>query len=231
MAELKTRIGDFILRRTKREVFPGRKAPLISTVALDLSEADLKEVRGEENAIGARPARISGRFEDFSQLGDTSKLLRLLGSAMLPGGIQFIDDLLSSRNKVVVFARHLVVMKELEYRYPTASVYQGGMTDLQKLAAVSRFKSESSCRVFIGQRQAAGTGINGLQDVCSTAVIFEPSWVPGETEQLVDRLDRMGQLDDIVTVYILYARRTLSEIVVKIHERKSSIGAQLLGGE
>lgn len=231
--ELAVLLREFMLRRTKKEVYPDRKAPLISRVPVELSAADLAAVTAAEDEIGGRAARLSSRYEDFSQLGDSSKLLRLLGVAMVPHVIDFVKDLLVSIEKVVVFARHVEVMDALMTYFSKhgcePALYRGGMSDTQKDANKARFMSDPSCRVFVGQRQAAGTGINGLQRVCSTAVIAEPPWVPGETDQLIGRLDRMGQEDDIVNAYVMYARGTLGAIVVQVHDRKEERGARLMG--
>ena len=230
--ELSMLLRDFMIRRTKREVFPDRMEPLISRVPVDLSPGDLAAVQAAEDEIGGREARISSRYDDFSQLGDTSRLLRLLGEALVPHIEHFVADLLETVDKVVVFAHHTDVIGRLQSRFFASGyqpvTYQGGLTDAQKSARIDAFQRPEH-RVFIGQRQAAGTGINGLQKVCSTVVIAEPSWVPGETQQLIDRLDRMGQEDDIVNCYMIYARNTLSSVVVQIHDRKEKTGARLIG--
>jgi SWI/SNF-related matrix-associated actin-dependent regulator 1 of chromatin subfamily A len=231
--ELNALLRDFMIRRTKREVFPDRKAPLVSKIAVELSALDLVRVIAEEDAIGGRQARVSSRYEDFSQLGDSSKLLRLLGEALVPHVCRFTEDLLSTVDKVVVFAQHVDVMRAMEAHFSKRGyapvVYRGGMSDTEKDAAKARFTRTDACRVFIGQRQAAGTGINDLQKVCSTVVIAEPPWVPGETEQLIDRLDRMGLEDDLVNAYIMYAKGTLSAVVVNVHDRKAVVGDRLMG--
>lgn len=231
--ELSTLLRDFMVRRTKREVFPNRKAPLVSRVPLQLSASDLRAVREEEDNIGGREARLSPTAENFSALGDSSRLLRLLGEAKVPAVCRFVEDKLETVDKIVVFFHHTAVGELLREHFWKRGMrpvmYQGGMNDVQKLDAVRTFQGPT-CRVFLGQRQAAGTGINGLQTVCSTAVLAEPSWTPGETEQLIDRLDRMGQNDDIVNFYIVRAVGTLDDAVVGVHDRKEVVGARLLGG-
>jgi hypothetical protein len=59
--------------------------------------------------------------------------------------------------------------------------------------SVDEFISNSNVRVFIGNIQAAGTGLDGLQKVCSRCYFAEPDWVPAQNEQAVSRLDRLGQ--------------------------------------
>lgn len=227
-------LAEFCLRRTKREVFPDRREPLVDRVGLDLTGAELRAVQAYEDEIGGREARLSSSFEKFSQMGDSARLQRLLGVAMAPHVAGFVSDKLATVDKVVVFYRHTEVAQKILAALGDAgfgcTVYAGGMTDVQKSAAVRRFQ-EKGCQVLVGQWQAAGTGINGLQSVCSTMVFAEPDWVPGDTEQRISRLDRMGQQDDIVNAYVLYARQTLQAIVVKVHDGKESRRAKLFDAE
>ena len=230
--DLALKLQGFMLRRTKREVFPGRTAPLVQRVPIELGVGDLTAVRAQEDIIGGREARLSSVHEDFSQMGDTSTLLRLLGEAKVDHVFKFVQDLLETVDKVVVFVHHVDVMDRLKFKFADYGfkpvVFKGGLSDVQKMEAIQSFQS-ASCRVFIGQRQAAGTGINGLQTVCSTVVIAEPSWVPGETEQMIDRLDRMGQEADIVNAYLIYAKGTLDEVVVQVHDRKEMVVDRVTG--
>ena len=223
--ELNAKLSGFMLRRTKREVYPDRKEPLVSKVPIELSVSDLAAVIAAEDEIMGREVRISAAAEKVSQLGDTSRLLRLLGRAKVPHVVRFVKDQLETVDKIVVFAYHTDVIADLAAALQAYGpvVYQGGMSDGAKDRAREWFMREPKCRVFIGQRTAAGTGINGLQTVCSTAVVAEPSWVPSETDQMVARLDRIGQSADLVTAYILYAQGTLDAIVVGVHDRKALV--------
>lgn len=230
LEEFKALLKGFLLERTYNEVYPDRKAPLITPIPVELSSADLFFVNSIEDEIGGREARLSSSFEQFSQLGDTSRLLRALGNAMRPHVTRFVDDLLAVEDKVVVFAHHSDVIDRLQHDFTERGcrpvVYEGGMSDRKKKEVVAQFQAPE-CRVFIGQRQAAGTGINGLQQVCSTMVLAEPSWVPGDTDQWIGRLDRIGQADPLVNAYVMYAKATLSAVVVGVHARKEAVGARL----
>jgi len=227
--ELSRLLEGFMLRRTKRQAFPDRTDPLVEKVPLELSAEDLQAVHAEEEEITNRPVKLSPRSEEYSQLGDTSRLLRLLGLAKINAVVAFVEDLLGTVDKVVVFAHHREVIHAIQNRFSGAVSLTGGMSDISKALAVDSFRRFPECRVFIGQRQAAGIGINGLQTVSSTVVIAEPSWVPGETEQMIDRLDRMGQEDEIVNAYILCAQGTLEEAVVAVHDRKARVVEKLIG--
>ena len=229
--ELSAKLVDFLLRRTVNEVYPDRKRPLVSRVPLDLDTCDLNAVLEEENKIDARPRTLSPRMAEFSGMGDTSRLLHLLGRAKVRQVCNFVDDLLESEERVAVFYQHSAVGAALEAKYARLGVvrYAGGLHDREKDQVVRDFAAPN-CRVFLGQQQACGTGINGLQRVCSTAVLCEPSWVPGETDQTIGRLDRIGQVGEVVRAYLLYARKTLDEVKVVVHDRKEKASAKLFPG-
>lgn len=228
--ELEGLLQGFMLRRTEQEVYPDRKQPLLHKIPIDLSAGELAAVHAEEDAIGGRPARISSCYDDFSQLGDTAKLLRLLGLAKVKRAAAYVDDLLQTVDKVVVFAHHVDVIDRLVEHFRNQGVscalYRGGMTDAAKDDAVRHFKNPQT-RVFIGQDQTAGTGINGLQEVCSTVVFAEWSWVPGDTNQRIRRLARTGQKSSLVNAYLIYARATLDAVQVAVHDRKEMVGTKI----
>lgn len=227
--ELERMLAGFMLRRTEAEVYPDRLEPLIHRVPVELTVQDLSAVIAEEDKIGGREARLSVSFEKTSALGDTSRLLRLLGTAKARHVAAFVDDLLDSVEKVVVFAHHRDVIKILAgmLRAHAPVVYVGGMSDAQKDAAKAQFTTKD-CRVFIGQDDTAGTGVDGLQRVCSTAVFAEWDWTPGDTRQRVKRLARTGQKDPLVNAYLLYAKGTLDAVQVQVHDVKERVGERLV---
>jgi len=51
----------------------------------------------------------------------------------------------------------------------------------------------------------SGAGLNGIQDVCSTAVFGELAWSGEVHRQVVGRLDRDGQRESIIDAVYLHA--------------------------
>lgn len=230
--ELAKILADFMLRRTEAEVYPDRVKPIVERVSVELSAADMRDVIAAEDEIGGREVRLSSSHDKFSQLGDSSKLRRLLGSAKVPHIADFVEDLLDTVDKVVVFAHHKDVIDRLRMRFRDGNlnpmVYQGGMSDREKDEAKTIFLTEDRCRVFIGQSTAAGTGVDGLQRACSTMVLAEPSWVPGETDQWLRRLARTGQKEALVKAYMIYAKGSMDAVMTQVHDRKERMGERLI---
>ncbi len=227
IAELAGMLAPFMTRRTKRQVFPNRKEPIVSKVEVQIGKKAYTELeRAQREEVSSNPA-----LADLQSSGNTSRLLALLGEAKVPAVCDFIVDQLETVEKVAIYAHHRRVIGLLAhaFRHVGVAVCQGGLGDAEKEASISKFQGDG-CRVFIGQRQAAGVGINGLQRVCSTVVLAEPSWVPGETEQIIGRFDRIGQTEEIVNVYLIYAKDTLDAHVMKVHDRKVAVVGQLVSG-
>ena len=229
--ELRGKLQGFMLRRTKAEVLPELPPRIVSHPAIELTPAESAPIFELEAEISNREAYLSPTHEDYAQLGDLARLLKATGIAKVHQVAEFVDELLHTVNKVVIFARHRDVIRGLENElgHQMPAVYHGGLNDKQKQAAVERFVNDKDCGVFIGQIQAAGTGINGLQRVCSDVVFAELTWVPGEMAQAVDRCHRIGQTADAVNVYLPHVPGTLESAMLQVHLNKQSVIDALVG--
>ena len=140
---------------------------------------------------------------------------------LLSGGVE----------KVVVFAHHRSVMAALTEKLARFGVVSigGGTTPLQRAHAVASFQNEPGVRVFLGQLQAAGVGIDGLQTVASHVVFAEASWTPGENEQCVDRLHRHGQYSGVLAQFLV-APGSLDERILGTAIRKHHVIHDVLDG-
>jgi len=67
----------------------------------------------------------------------------------------------------------------------------GGSKD--KIAALDRFKTDNSKRVFVMQSEVGGTGTDGLQDVARYLVFWESPSSPITRKQVIKRISREGQ--------------------------------------
>lgn len=177
-----------------------------------------------------REAMISSTAENFSALGDMANLLHATGRAKVAATVDFVEDILETEEKVVVFFKHTDVGAALAAAFAEyhPCLYQGGMGDNQKRFAISDFQDTKS-RVFLGQIQASGTGINGLQEVCSSVVFAELDWTPGVMVQAIDRLHRIGQKAGSVNAYLLHAPGTMESAVLGVQNAKGSVVGKLMG--
>lgn len=113
-----------------------------------------------------------------------------LALSKLPAAMDFIETLLETESKVVVFCHHRAVVEELKNGLRSngisAETIIGGMGQTRRQSIIDQFKDDAHLRVIIANITAAGVGISlAAADV---AVFVETSWVPAEMEQAEDRV-------------------------------------------
>ena len=218
--ELGEKLSSFMLRRTKAEVLSQLPPVVTSYIPLELTSLELRDVTSEEDTIENREVYVSPTHELYGQLGDLAKLLRLTGLAKVNKVCAFVDDKLQTVDKVLIFAWHTDVVKEI-HRILSGKGHQPVIfkgTDKQKDKAKGIFMGEESCRAIIGNIRTMGTGVDGFHKVCSTSILAEIPWVPGEQDQsIVGRLQRFGAVGgegSTINAYILHAIGTLESAVI-----------------
>lgn len=140
--------------------------------------------------------------------GGLATLRRETAEAKIVCCISTIKEWVESSGKLVIFAYHHSVIERLEHElkeYGTLTL-TGSTSQSNRQRAIDTFRQEgSSKKVFIGQIQAAGEGIDGLQDVCHHILFVESSWVPGEISQAIARLWRIGQKQSVLVRFLIWA--------------------------
>lgn len=226
-SELQNRLRANVMARHEKNqpgVMEQMKPPLYSVVHMQETGA-VKAALAEEGMLGLSLDEIR-TTKDIKILGHIAEVRRLMGIALAPQVAEYAADFLDgSEEKLVIFGWHLQVLDILEEKlseFGTCRV-DGSKSAKQRDNAVREFIDNPAKRVFIGNIQAAGTGVDGLQTVCSRCYLAEPDWVPAQNEQAVSRLDRIGQTD-LVTAEIFVAPGSISEkILVKALEKLNTI--------
>lgn len=139
--------------------------------------------------------------------GELATLRRETAENKLESSIELIRGYVESCGKIVIFAYHHSIIEHLEkiLKEFNPVTLHGGKTQIQRQNAIDNFRSKIEHKVFIGQLQAAGEGIDGLQDVCHNVLFIETSWVPGEIAQAVKRVHRMGQTKPVLVRFLVWA--------------------------
>lgn len=162
--------------------------------------------------------------------GEISTVRRMMGEAMAPGAVEHCRMILEGgTDKLVVFAHHKAVLTTIEEGLAKFGVLRvdGSTSPRNRQAYVEVFKHDPRKRVMLGQLQAIGTGTDGLQEVCDHCVFAEASWVPGENEQAVDRLHRIGQPGSVLAQFLV-AQGSLAERILGRAIEKAQITNEVL---
>jgi SNF2 family DNA or RNA helicase len=161
--------------------------------------------------------------------GAISTARRELGEAKMPAMLDYIKQLLSEGvEKLVVSAWHHAVLDFLREKLaPYGLVYMDGTTNTaKKQAAVDAFQRDTQTKIILGQMLPLGQGwtLTAAQD----AVFCEPDWVPGVNDQMLDRLQRIGQEGSYVLGHIPVVADSMDErILGRAIEKDKSIYAAL----
>lgn len=223
--ELQNRLRvNVMARHEKKDVLKFMKPPRYSIVRCE-ENGEVRTALDVEGMLDLPIDQIQ-TTRDFEILGHIAEARRLMGIALAPQIAEYARDFLEgSDEKLAIFGWHLEVLSIFESelsRFGTARI-DGSKSPSARQLAVDNFVNDRNIRVFIGNIQAAGTGLDGLQQVCSRCYLAEPDWVPAQNEQAVSRLDRFGQENE-VTAEIFVAPGSISEkILVKALEKMNTI--------
>lgn len=231
LPELNARLRcNFMVRRSKADVLKDLPPKRYELAYVDTTGA-IAVALAAERMLDIDP---DGRLLSGGGLidGAISTARRLMGEAMAPQAAGHCAMLLDGGvEKLVVFAHHRGVMDTLEAKLAAYRLVRidGSTSPRGRHEAIERFRHDPKARLFLGQLQAAGVGIDGLQDVASHAVFAEASWVPGENEQCVDRLHRIGQAGSVLAQFLV-AAGSLSERILGRAIEKAQITHKVLDG-
>jgi SWI/SNF-related matrix-associated actin-dependent regulator 1 of chromatin subfamily A len=149
--------------------------------------------------------------------------MKLVGEGKWSSICQFIDSFLDECDrKLLVFGVHRSLLTKLSEKYKCDYI-NGSTPASERLEIVNQFKVNKK-RVLFGNIQSLGTGVDGLQDICSNLLFIElPSTRrPSDIDQPIGRIERIGQKSSI-NVYYLLGKDTIDEVVWEDIENKREV--------
>jgi SWI/SNF-related matrix-associated actin-dependent regulator 1 of chromatin subfamily A len=224
-----------MIRRTKAEVLPQLPPKFRRVVELSPS-TDLKKLvqteltafqNWQDKAIGKTSGDVvirTFRSKEPIEWETLSKMRHAVALAKIPLACEFIEQTIQAKgDKVVLFAHHRDVIESLASKLQSfgPAILYGGMGANKKQAAIDRFQHDPTCRIFIGNIQAAGLGIT-LAPAASHCIFAELSWVPSDLTQAEDRLHRVGAKDNVLVQHLVL-RGSLDAIMVRRLIRKQEV--------
>lgn len=242
--ELRSLIGPITLRRKKEEVLKDLPKIMFNEVVVEPGEVDLglhyaEQIEGRfytPEGLARRIGEDIGIIEavaDKANLGSdglaalqglTAKCnfgARYFGLQKCQPVAEIIAEELESKayEKIVIFAHHKAVVQDMQYRlskFKPVTVW-GGTPAVKRDRLIKKFQTDPRCRVFVGNIQAAGTGIN-LTSAHQVAFI-EQSWVPSDNAQAAMRVHRIGQTKP-VTVRVFVVANSIDQKIQRALKHK-----------
>lgn len=234
LPELNARLRcHFMCRRLKEDVLADLPPKRYELTYVDSSFAIQKALQAER-MLDIDPDDMINNGFMFD--GPVSTVRMMMGEAMAPAAIDHVGMLLDGGlEKVVVYYHHVRVGDILADGLSGHGVVRvDGSTPQAKRSGgpgtvVDTFVHDPRKRVFLGQMGAVGVGTDGLQEATDWCVFAEPDWVPGNNEQCVDRLHRMGQTGSVMA-QLLVAQGSLAEYILGKAIDKARVTSTVLDG-
>jgi SWI/SNF-related matrix-associated actin-dependent regulator 1 of chromatin subfamily A len=224
LQKLRDLLRGRILRRTKEEVWEDWQKPII----------DLLPVPGNVDGIPSdqiEMVREALQSEDIvaalrAVAPHCASLRRLTGLAKVNGVVDWIDDNIENCGKIIVFAHHKEVISTLKVKLKKYKLVEiiGGMSQEEKYDAYNAFQTDDSIQIFIGQNQAARDSIPLWK--ASTTISIEPDWVPGNNDQMLDRMTHFSKKEPCVGYYATL-RGSIDEDIQKANIVKRETATEL----
>ncbi len=240
LEELKSRLSEFMRRRTLTEVMPDLPPVIFETVTVPRSEAALSpEFHDQIPQLAQQDQELQAALsaaDPTSQISliertanSVTTLRRFVLMSKLPAIAEQIESDLANDeiDKIVIFCVFKIGvewMAERLKRFGAVTLF--GETPAKKRQQnIDQFKNEKSMRVFIGNLVAAGVGIDLTP--CTECALLECSYVPGENGQAVKRLQGVNQKSPVrVRMFSLF--NSVDERINEVLIRKTRELAKIL---
>lgn len=193
----------FMLRRTRKEV--GRELPPINKIVHTVGYDDAEVKKSEDIAKQLAIKVTSGSFMERGQAARELDILvrQATGVSKAREVAEYVKILLENNEPIVLAGWHREVyeiwLEELKAYNPV--MYTGSETPAQKEKAKQDFISGKTNLFIISLR--SGVGIDGLQQRGNIVVLGELDWSPKVHDQLIARLDRDGQQQQVTAIYLV----------------------------
>lgn len=242
--ELKSHLARHMTRRLKINTL-SLTAPQEVTAYVGLSDIQRKmyDTAAEELLLeypgGALPpseiANAMTKFLRLLQICDTPFCIdpNLPDSSLkLDRTVEIIAEKIQAGERVPVFAIFRGVLTALRVRLEKAKIgpifeLHGDVKQSDRVPTVKAWSESYSPGVILCMSQVAGTGLNMV--AASTVVRVGRQFVPGLNQQVVDRVQRIGQTKP-VQVFDLVTRGTVESRVLSIVRAKLKLNEDIVEG-
>lgn len=188
----------------------------------DLLEFIFKHFKDEERVEKAARAEFLVKMNLLKQLSLEGKVKAIK---------KWIEEWLEANedDKLLVFGSHSTILKDIQKFFKNSLLVIGETTGKKREKTLSDFSSDPSKRLLFANIGCLGTGVDGLQKVCSNMAILELPPRPSDLVQVIGRLERSGQQNPITIQYLL-SSSTIDKDLWEMLKNKKSVTDMLNKG-
>ncbi len=236
LEKVRAEIGACLIQRDLELLIPDMPELIETTIHVDLSPGERKAYTELQRRHWTRMGEEQRFLQTSNEVSRITRLRQIASDWGVLGGeghgskvkatLALAKELMASGPVMIVTAfvpTAEVIAKELGTWAVT-----GEMKDDVRARVKAQFLAGEH-QAFVGTLGVLREGIDGLQSVCSTAILVDRDWTPARNEQTLGRLRRLGQ-KSVVNAYHIVARDTTDELVDTALEHKLSVTEALRTG-
>lgn len=188
----------------------------------DLLEFIFNHFKDEEKVEKAARAEFLVKMNLLKQLSLEGKVKAIK---------KWIEEWLEANedDKLLVFGSHSTILKDIQKLFKNSLLVIGETTGKKREKVLSDFSFDPSKRLLFANMGCLGTGVDGLQKVCSNMAILELPPRPSDLVQVIGRLERSGQ-ENPVTIQYLLSSSTIDKDLWEMLKNKKSVTDMLNKG-
>ncbi len=141
---------------------------------------------------------------------------------------EFVDDVMDSGQKLILFCNLKEIVNALKDIYPDAGTVVGSDTMDQRQKHIDSFQKPDGIKLIICNIRAAGTGIT--LTASSRVAFVEFPWTYADCVQCEDRAYRIGQKNNVTITYFL-GHKTVDERIYKLIQEKKQVANTISGAK
>ena len=209
-------------------------------ISENVVECEITNKRAYKKAKGDLLQFIEDKFKDEEKVEKAARAeflvkLSTLKQLSLEGKEKFIKKWVeewleaNEEEKLLVFASQSTILTKIAEEFKEGLLITGSTTTKKRDEILQRFFSQKESRVLFANIGCLGTGVDGLQKVCSNMAILELPPRPSDLVQVIGRLERSGQ-ENPVTIQYLLSPETIDQDLWEMLKGKKDVTDMLNKG-
>lgn len=209
-------------------------------ISENVVECEITNKRAYKKAKDDLLQFIEDKFKDEEKVEKAARAeflvkLSTLKQLSLEGKEKFIKKWVeewmeaNEEEKLLVFASQSTILTKIAEEFKEGLLITGGTTTKKRDEILQKFFSQKESRVLFANIGCLGTGVDGLQKVCSNMAILELPPRPSDLVQVIGRLERSGQ-ENPVTIQYLLSPETIDQDLWEMLKGKKDVTDMLNKG-
>ena len=196
--KLYEKLNPFMYRKRKEDVLNDLPDKRYENILIELTNKELLDYKKIEKGI------IKDFFGNESKINKLSIIIKLrqyLSELKYSLLYDFIDLLIENEEKVVIIDVFKNSLNKIHEKYPSISVLHTGDFSVEERSnMVNEFQEKNNNKmIFLGSVATSNFGLTLTES--NKMIILTPPYTVGEYSQVVDRIYRIGQKNN-VTIYL-----------------------------